>query len=111
MLISLCKCPAVINCQLELLSMTYRPLCVLSFCATRINCATEFDSHTDIDLNELSNIVKTLASDEFEGRAPGGRGEEKTVAYLIERFQSLGLLPFSSEFKAVRESSNFLRQQ
>jgi len=73
--------------------MTYRPLCVLFFCATLINCATEFDSRTDIDLNELANIVKILASDEFEGRAPGGRGEEKTVAYLIERFQSLGLQP------------------
>ena len=73
--------------------MTYRPLCVLFFCATLINCATEFDSRSDIDLNELANIVKILASDEFEGRAPGGRGEEKTVAYLIERFQFLGLQP------------------
>ena len=73
--------------------MTFRPPCVLFSCATLINCATEFDSRSDIDLNELSNIVKILASDEFEGRAPGGRGEEKTVAYLIERFQSLGLQP------------------
>jgi len=93
MLISLFKCPTVTNSQLELLSMTYRPLCVLFLCATLINCVTEFDSRSDIDLNELSDIVKTLASDEFEGRAPGGRGEEKTVAYLIEGFQSLGLQP------------------
>ena len=29
--------------------------------------------------------VKTLASDAFEGRAPGTPGEDKTVAYLVER--------------------------
>jgi Zn-dependent M28 family amino/carboxypeptidase len=35
----------------------------------------------------------TLASDEFEGRAPGSPGEEKTVAYLIDQFRGLGLQP------------------
>ena len=37
--------------------------------------------------------IERLASDEFEGRAPGSRGEELTVAWLIERFASLGLTP------------------
>ena len=37
--------------------------------------------------------VKTLASDAFEGRAPGTPGEEKTVAYLVETFKKLGLKP------------------
>lgn len=46
-----------------------------------------------IESSELSETVKILASDEFEGRAPGTPGEEKTVAYLIERFKSLGLQP------------------
>ncbi|RLQ21746.1 M20/M25/M40 family metallo-hydrolase [Seongchinamella sediminis] len=46
-----------------------------------------------IDADRLSAIVKTLASDEFAGRAPGGPGEEKTVAYLIEQFRELGLEP------------------
>jgi Zn-dependent M28 family amino/carboxypeptidase len=46
-----------------------------------------------IDPARLSDIVKTLASDPFEGRAPGSAGEEKTVAYLIDRFQQLGLVP------------------
>jgi hypothetical protein len=50
-----------------------------------------------IDSERLSSIVKTLASDEFEGRAPGGIGEEKTVAYLIERFTALGLEPGGEE--------------
>jgi Zn-dependent M28 family amino/carboxypeptidase len=37
--------------------------------------------------------VKILASDAFEGRAPGTPGEEKTVAYLVETFKKLGLKP------------------
>jgi len=46
-----------------------------------------------VDSKQLSDIVKVLASDEYEGRAPGGPGEEKTVAYLLDRFQALGLEP------------------
>ncbi|HEV2130606.1 MAG TPA: hypothetical protein VGR27_05865, partial [Longimicrobiaceae bacterium] len=34
-----------------------------------------------------------LASDEFEGRAPGTRGEELTVNYLTEHFRQMGLQP------------------
>ena len=34
-----------------------------------------------------------LASDEFEGRAPGSRGEELTVKYITEEFKALGLKP------------------
>lgn len=37
--------------------------------------------------------VQTLASDEFEGRAPGAAGEEKTVDYLVAEFKRLGLKP------------------
>jgi Zn-dependent M28 family amino/carboxypeptidase len=47
----------------------------------------------EVDVERLSQIVKVLASDEFEGRAPGGPGEPLTVAYLIEQFQALGLEP------------------
>lgn len=34
-----------------------------------------------------------LASDAFEGRSPGSLGEERTVAYLVSQFRSLGLSP------------------
>jgi Zn-dependent M28 family amino/carboxypeptidase len=37
--------------------------------------------------------IKVLASDDFEGRAPGTAGEEKTVAYLTGQFQKMGLKP------------------
>jgi Zn-dependent M28 family amino/carboxypeptidase len=41
----------------------------------------------------MSATAKVLASEPFEGRAPGTPGEAKTVAYLVERFRALGLLP------------------
>ena len=46
-----------------------------------------------IDPAAVLGHVKTLASDAFEGRAPGTPGEEKTVAYLVEAFKKLGLKP------------------
>ncbi len=43
--------------------------------------------------DDLMRHIKTLASDEYEGRAPGTRGEDLTVAYLTEQFVKLGLQP------------------
>jgi Zn-dependent M28 family amino/carboxypeptidase len=37
--------------------------------------------------------IRTLASDEFEGRGPGTEGEAKTIAFLERQFKSLGLKP------------------
>src|SRR5437016_104143 len=37
--------------------------------------------------------IKVLASDEYQGRAPGTKGEELTVAYLQEQCRTLGLQP------------------
>ncbi|MDP3906607.1 M28 family metallopeptidase [Novosphingobium sp.] len=41
----------------------------------------------------LEEMVRTLSSDEFEGRAPSTAGEDRTVAYLIEKFKAAGLQP------------------
>jgi len=41
----------------------------------------------------MSEIARVLASDEFQGRAPGTPGEEKTIPYLIEQFKAAGLEP------------------
>jgi len=51
------------------------------------------DAPSPISPARMSATVKTLASDAFEGRAPGTPGEAKTVAYLIDRFRALGLKP------------------
>ena len=42
---------------------------------------------------EILSHIKVLASDEFEGRAPGSRGEELTVRYITEQFRKMGLKP------------------
>ncbi|HSR16154.1 MAG TPA: M28 family metallopeptidase [Gemmatimonadales bacterium] len=46
-----------------------------------------------IDSAGLLEHTRVLSSDEFEGRAPGTPGEEKTVQYLTEQFRGLGLQP------------------
>jgi Zn-dependent M28 family amino/carboxypeptidase len=48
---------------------------------------------TDIDEDGYRAHLSELASDAFEGRKPGGPGEEKTITYLTERFRKLGLKP------------------
>ena len=37
--------------------------------------------------------IKILSSDEFEGRAPGSKGEELSVAYITDQFKQIGLKP------------------
>jgi len=43
--------------------------------------------------NGLARHIQVLASDKFEGRAPGTPGEKLTVDYLIDHFKRLGLQP------------------
>jgi Zn-dependent M28 family amino/carboxypeptidase len=52
---------------------------------------------TDIDETVYRTHLGMLASDDFEGRKPGTPGEEKTVAYLVEKFRKLGLKPGNGE--------------
>ena len=51
---------------------------------------TSLDSITSDD---LLKHTKVLASDEYEGRAPGTRGEELSINYLTEQFKAIGLKP------------------
>ncbi len=46
-----------------------------------------------ISPERLSADVKTLASDAFEGRAPGTPGETKTIAWLIAQFKAMKAQP------------------
>jgi len=58
----------------------------------------------------LSDTVKMLASEEFQGRAPGTEGEAKTVDYLIGRLKALGLQP-GGEAGGWTEAVPLLRTQ
>jgi len=55
--------------------------------------ATPVHAQTTTDPARLSTLVKTLASDDFEGRAPGTAGETKTIDWLVAQFKALGLEP------------------
>jgi Zn-dependent M28 family amino/carboxypeptidase len=50
-------------------------------------------SWAPIDPQRLSDLTRVLASDEFEGRAPGTAGETRTIAWLSEQFRAAGLEP------------------
>jgi Zn-dependent M28 family amino/carboxypeptidase len=63
---------------------------VLSACTHAPNIAGDA---SPINTVNMSETARTLASDEFLGRAPGTEGETRTVDYLINRFTELGLEP------------------
>ena len=46
-----------------------------------------------VDMGRMSDVTRMLASDAFQGRAPGTPGEDRTIPYLIEQFKAAGLEP------------------
>jgi Zn-dependent M28 family amino/carboxypeptidase len=51
------------------------------------------DVYQSINVDDLKKHIKTLASDEFEGRLPTTIGERKTLDYLVNEFKQLGYQP------------------
>jgi Zn-dependent M28 family amino/carboxypeptidase len=51
----------------------------------------------DIDTDAVLAHTKTLSSDAFGGRAPGSKGEELTVNYLVDQFKKMGLEPGNTD--------------
>ena len=47
----------------------------------------------EFDAKRLSQDVKVLSSDKFEGRGPNTAGETLTVDYLVQQFKAAGLQP------------------
>ncbi len=56
-----------------------------------------------IDGNALLEHAKMLSSDSFEGRAPGSKGEEFTVAYIVDEFRKAGLKPGNTDGTYVQK--------
>src|SRR5258708_5155943 len=50
-----------------------------------------------IDKNALLAHTKVLSSDEYEGRAPGSKGEELSVTYISDQFRKVGLKPGNTD--------------
>jgi hypothetical protein len=61
--------------------------------APAASASASVDQMPAIDQNAIMERIKVLASDEFEGRAPGTKGDELTVNYLVEESKKLGLQP------------------
>ncbi len=73
-------------------------LLTVAACNTSDKAATSATPIPDVQIPELSlatlqDVTKELSSDAFEGRAPGTPGEEKTVAYIIKKYEEAGLKP------------------
>jgi len=56
-----------------------------------------------ITAGDLLKHIRVLSSDEFEGRAPGTRGEELTVNYLLDQFKRIGLRPGNPDGSYLQE--------
>ena len=46
-----------------------------------------------LSTDELAHDVEILSSDEFEGRFPASPGEDKTIAFIKDEFEKVGLNP------------------
>ncbi|HEY2380281.1 MAG TPA: M28 family metallopeptidase [Terriglobia bacterium] len=58
-----------------------------------VSCARHAPDPTvpPVDGNAIKAHIRSLASDQMEGRAPGGKGEELATAYIGDFFKSIGL--------------------
>lgn len=55
--------------------------------------ATAKPALDSISGDRMLQDIKTLSSDDFQGRGPGSAGEEKTVKFLQDQFKQIGLEP------------------
>jgi Zn-dependent M28 family amino/carboxypeptidase len=60
-------------------------------------------AETSITGEDFIGHVRVLSSDEFEGRAPGTPGEDKTVEYLTRQFKAIGLAPGNPDGTYVQD--------
>jgi len=61
--------------------------------AATTTAGDDYRFHDEINAADFGHMVGILASDEFEGRGPGTPGGEKTVEYIRDRMQQIGLQP------------------
>jgi Zn-dependent M28 family amino/carboxypeptidase len=70
------------------------PLAALALAScTTVPAPVAENAAPQISIESMKEMTRTLSSDEFEGREPGTPGEEKTLAYLVEKFTEAGLQP------------------
>jgi len=82
----------------KILALTLLTSAVITGCGTQnteqTNTASDFTaSYNSINKEQLTEHIKVLASDEFEGRAPSSKGEELTLDYLTKQLTAIGFKP------------------
>src|SRR5690349_3498484 len=61
--------------------------------STAVNTEAIQPALTSFTADDILKHTKVLASDAYEGRAPGTKGEDSAVTYLTRQFKQLGLSP------------------
>ena len=82
--------------------MTIRPLIAFAAAALSLG-AVAATPQDELSAARITQTVRELTDDFYQGRAPGTLGEERTVGYLIGRFQALGLEPGGPGGKWVQD--------
>ena len=67
-------------------------LAAVAIAATTAPCVAQ-NATPPVSIDTMKEVTRTLSSDDYEGRAPGSPGEEKTLAYLAQKFAAAGLKP------------------
>jgi Zn-dependent M28 family amino/carboxypeptidase len=66
---------------------------VISSCAGTKATKNDMPTFPEIDGNAVLEHTRILSSNEYEGRAPGTRGEDLTVQYIVDQFSRIGIKP------------------
>ena len=61
--------------------------------------ASEILAAETIGAGEIEDIVRELSSDDYEGRGPGTRADDKTQRFLVQQLKQLGFLPGAANSK------------
>ena len=94
--------------RLGMRRMARRFAVILCFSATSLFAADELALRLQPALEAITpdgllSHIKFLASDEFEGRAPGTKGEELSVKYIADQFKQIGLRPGNPDGTYMQE--------
>src|SRR4051794_29747288 len=84
----------------HLVALTVSAFAVIALAADPLSVPKDAADATAAD---LLKHIKVLASDEYEGRAPGSKGEELSVKYIYEQFKALGLEPGNPSGTYIQE--------
>ncbi|MBS0363816.1 MAG: peptidase M20, partial [Proteobacteria bacterium] len=74
-------------------------LSAAAICALSAAAYAASPSDSKFDPKLISEHIKVLSSDAFEGRGPATAGEIKTVAYISQQFKAAGLQPAGDKLK------------